>query len=457
MDTIFSLSGLLVLPFWALLIFLPTWRWTARLMASPAVAAAPALLYAALVIPHVVSILPAVMSPKLGEIAALLGSPEGAVIAWAHFLCFDLFVGRWIYLDARERGISSLVVSPILFFTLMLGPIGFLAYLVARAAAARGAGGLLGRVWRANRSLAALGFLMVALTATAGIGLLVDDRVVTGAPVWMKPAKFAVSTLLYAFTLTWLLGYVRGHERLVRAISAITAVALFVELAAIFLQAARGMSSHFNFSTTFDAVVWVVMGAAIVPVWVMGLLVAWLLVRERSLAPAFAWSLRLGMVVAVVGMLLGYLMTGPTAPQMEALGARESIAIIGGHSVGVADGGPGLPGVGWSTEGGDHRVAHFVGMHALQVLPFVGWLVMLFGRRFSAAHQTALVWVAGLAYLGVTLLLAWHALRGLPVVAVDATAIAAAAALVGTALAAALAVVVHGLSHAPEPCQSRPA
>lgn len=457
MDIIFSLSGLLVLPFWALLIFLPWWRWTARLMASPAVAAAPALLYAALVLPRVASILPAVMSPKLGEIAPLLGSPEGAVIAWAHFLCFDLFVGRWIYLDARERGISSLVVSPILFFTLMLGPIGFLSYLVARAAAARGAGGLLGRVWRAKRSLAALGFLMVALTVTAGIGLLVDDRVVTGAPVWMKPAKFAVSIAIYSFTLVWLLGYVRGRERLVRVVSVVTAVALFVEIFVIVLQAARGTTSHFNFATSFDAVLWVVMGAAIVPVWVMGALVAWLLVRERSLAPAFAWSLRLGMGVAVVGMVLGYLMTGPTPAQMEAFEARQSVAIIGGHSVGVAEGGPGLPGVGWSTEGGDHRVAHFVGMHALQVLPFVGWLVMLFGRRFSPTHQTALVWVAGLAYLGMTLLLAWHALRGQPVVAPDATAIVAAAALVGTAVAAAVAVVAHGLSNAPEACQSRAA
>jgi hypothetical protein len=457
MNTIFDLSGLLVLPFWALMIFLPRWKWTARLMGSPVVAAAPAVLYAALVLPRVGAILPAVMIPKLGPIAALLGTPEGAVIAWAHFLCFDLFVGRWIYLDAREREISSLVVSPILFFTLMLGPIGFLSYLVVRAAAARGVGGLLGRAWSANRSLSLVGFLMIATAAAALVGLAVDGRVVTGAPVWMKPAKFAVSILVYSFTLVWLLGLVRGRERLVRVISAVTATALVVEMVVIVLQAARGTTSHFNFATSFDAVLWIVMGAAIVPVWVMGALVAWLLVRERSLAPAFAWSLRLGMGVAVVGMVLGYLMTGPTAPQMEALTASRAVAVIGGHSVGVADGGPGLPGVGWSTEGGDHRVAHFVGMHALQVLPFVGWLVMLFGRRLSATHQTALVWVAGLAYLGVTLLLAWQALRGQPVVAPDATTLAAAATLVGTALAAAGAVVAHGLARAPEPCQSRPA
>jgi hypothetical protein len=440
METIFDLSGLLVLPFWALMIFAPRWRWTAKLMASPAVAAAPAVLYAVLVVPRIGSILPAVLSPKLGEIAALLGSPEGAVIAWAHFLCFDLFVGRWIYLDARERDLSALVVSPILFFTLMLGPIGFLSYLVARAAAARGAGRLLGRVWSANRPLAMLGFLMIATVAAVGVGFVADDRVVTGAPV---------------FTLVWLLGYVRGRERLVRAISVVTAVALFVEMIVIVLQAARGTTSHFNVATTLDMGLWIVMGASIVPVWLMGMLVAWMLVRERSLAPAFAWSLRLGMLVAVVGMGLGYFMTGPTAPQMEALTAGQAVATIGGHSVGVADGGPGLPFVGWSTEGGDLRVAHFVGMHALQVLPFVGWLVLLFGRRFSPAHQTTLVWVAGLAYLGVTLLLAWQALRGQSVVAPDATTIVAAASIAGTALTAVAAIVARGLARAPEACQSR--
>jgi ABA4-like protein len=135
METIFSLSSLLVMPFWLLMIALPHWRWTGRLMRSPLVCAAPALLYLALALPRIGALLAIVTRPTLPGIAAVLGTPAGATLAWAHFLAFDLFVGRWIYLDSRERGISAWIMAPLLFFTLMLGPIGFLGYLAVRAIA----------------------------------------------------------------------------------------------------------------------------------------------------------------------------------------------------------------------------------------------------------------------------------------------------------------------------------
>src|SRR5712671_6401746 len=132
MTVLFSLSNLLVLPFWGLLILLPRWRWTGRIMRSPFVSATPALLYAALVLPRLGTIWPAVARPTLTGIATLLGSPEGATIAWVHFLAFDLFVGRWIYLDSQDRRISAWLMVPVLFLTLMLGPAGFLVYLIVR-------------------------------------------------------------------------------------------------------------------------------------------------------------------------------------------------------------------------------------------------------------------------------------------------------------------------------------
>jgi len=134
METLFKLSSLAVLPFWALMIFLPRWRVTKRLISSPLVCALPAALYVALVIPRLAEVWQAVSRPELSGIAALLGSPVGATIAWLHFLAFDLFVGRWIYLDSRERGITAWVMAPVLLLTLMLGPCGFLLYLIARHA-----------------------------------------------------------------------------------------------------------------------------------------------------------------------------------------------------------------------------------------------------------------------------------------------------------------------------------
>lgn len=132
-ETLFSLSNLLVLPFWFLTILLPHWRWTKRLMASPWVAAPPAILYLILVAPRIGPLFASLASPSAAGIAQALSNPTTATIAWAHFLAFDLFVGRWAYLDSRERNLSALIVSPVLFFVFMVGPIGYLLYLLVRA------------------------------------------------------------------------------------------------------------------------------------------------------------------------------------------------------------------------------------------------------------------------------------------------------------------------------------
>jgi hypothetical protein len=117
------------------MILLPRWRWTTRIVRSPLTSAAPAALYAALAFPRLGEIWPAVSQPTLSGVATLLGSPAGATIAWVHFLAFDLFVGRWIYLDSHERRISAWLMATVLFLTLMLGPVGFLFYLMVRSIA----------------------------------------------------------------------------------------------------------------------------------------------------------------------------------------------------------------------------------------------------------------------------------------------------------------------------------
>jgi Domain of unknown function (DUF4281) len=131
--TIFLLSNVVVMPFWLLMIVLPRWQWTQRIVASPLIAAPPALLYALMVLPQLATLFPAVSNPDLAALATMLGTPAGTAIAWAHFVAFDLLVGRWAYLDSRERNVHPLVMAPVLFFILMLGPIGYLAYLVARS------------------------------------------------------------------------------------------------------------------------------------------------------------------------------------------------------------------------------------------------------------------------------------------------------------------------------------
>jgi Domain of unknown function (DUF4281) len=132
MSTLFSLLALPVAPLWLAMMLAPRSKPTRWLLASPWCVVPIALVYAALVLPELLTLLPVLARPRLPEIAALLGSERGATIAWAHFLVFDAFVGRWVHADALERDVPALVLAPILFCVLMFGPLGFTIYLLVR-------------------------------------------------------------------------------------------------------------------------------------------------------------------------------------------------------------------------------------------------------------------------------------------------------------------------------------
>ena len=132
MDILFQLVNVAVLPFWLLMILAPRWRVTETVMGSLAVPALFAGLYVVLLIPALPAVLPLLVRPELAAIGELLGRPEGTVVGWVHFLTFDLFVGRWEYLDARQRRLSPWLLAPALVLTLMFGPLGLLTYLLLR-------------------------------------------------------------------------------------------------------------------------------------------------------------------------------------------------------------------------------------------------------------------------------------------------------------------------------------
>ena len=109
-------------------------------------------------------------------------------------------------------------------------------------------------------TLVLLCLLMVVLT-TAGI--LLDPRYVGGAPVWLKPLKFAISTVAYALSILWTLSFLEGKEKFVRVMGFWLVSVLVLELGLIALQAARGVVSHFNMSTPLDGAIYSTMGIAI--------------------------------------------------------------------------------------------------------------------------------------------------------------------------------------------------
>ncbi|MFC4064594.1 ABA4-like family protein [Actinoplanes subglobosus] len=130
--TLFDLTFLLAAPFWALMILLPKWSWTTRIVRSPLIVLPIVAIYAALIVPDFANVWSSVSNPTLDGVAELLGSPAGAAAGWAHMIAFDLFAGRWSYLDSRERDVPVLLMAPILFLTIMLGPIGLATYLAVR-------------------------------------------------------------------------------------------------------------------------------------------------------------------------------------------------------------------------------------------------------------------------------------------------------------------------------------
>ena len=228
-----------------------------------------------------------------------------------------------------------------------------------------------------------------------------------------------------------------------RLVAWTTAIALFIEMVIIAGQVVRGTTSHFNVATYLDGILWSLMGTFVVVAWVANLVAAVLLLIQRLPNPAFAWSLRLGLLVSFVGMGVAFFMTAPTAEQLAASEAGERFLVAGAHSVGVEDGGPGLPVTGWSTEGGDLRVPHFFGLHGLQALPLFGLLIAGFGPGWlRMGHRTALVWTAGLSYLGLVMLLTWQALRGQPLISPDSLTLGALFGLAILAGAVSLAVVL---------------
>jgi hypothetical protein len=252
---------------------------------------------------------------------------------------------------------------------------------------------------RVNPVLAWAGWGHVALLLLALALLPFDHRLVTGLPVWIKPAKFALSGLLYLWTLAWLLADLPAvAQRSVRRISGGVALSMVVEMVCITTQAARGTSSHFNGATALDGALFSLMGVFIMLNTVLTIWAVYLVWRHRPHGPAgYVWGVRLGLLLFLLGSLLGGMMIH-----------------LNQHTVGAPDGGPGLPGLGWSTRAGDLRTAHFLGLHSLQALPLLGWWL----SRHIPRRAALLTWLGAAAYAGLVALLFALALQGVPLLAV---------------------------------------
>ncbi|MDA3803289.1 MULTISPECIES: hypothetical protein [unclassified Clavibacter] len=294
-----------------------------------------------------------------------------------------------------------------------------------------------------HRPLMTVAALMVVVAAVCVVGRVVDDRLVAGAPVWDKPAKFALSILVYAVSWAWLIAHLPRFRRPAHVLGTVVAVALVVEQAVIVGAAAAGTTSHFNIATPLATVLWGVMATSITVLYLCTFVTSIAVLRLRLPDPALTLGIRAGALIALVGIGLAYLMTSPTAAQLA-----DFHGVAGAHAVGAADGGPGLPVLGWSTTAGDLRIPHFIGMHALQLLPVAALLLGLAGRRIPALApdrvRVRLTAIAAVAYLAVVALVTAQALAGQPITAPSPAVLAAGAGIAGMSLLAAGIAIARG-------------
>ncbi|MGH3713296.1 MAG: ABA4-like family protein [Micromonosporaceae bacterium] len=131
-ELLFQVSFLVAAPFWVLMILAPTWGWTRRIIGSPLIVL-PALAVCLVLYLQVFGPLwTLVVQPTLPGLRELVASPEALAGLWAQVIAWDLLVGRWVYLDSRQRRIHPLLMAPILVFTVLLSPFALPVYFVAR-------------------------------------------------------------------------------------------------------------------------------------------------------------------------------------------------------------------------------------------------------------------------------------------------------------------------------------
>ncbi|MEV6907154.1 hypothetical protein [Amycolatopsis sp. NPDC051071] len=275
-----------------------------------------------------------------------------------------------------------------------------------------------------HRPLMILAAAMAVLGVIALGGLIFDDRSLVNAPIWLKPLKFTISVGLYAVTLAWLIGRLTRGRRVGWWFGTVFAVGLGMDMALLFWQIiGRGRTLHFNQETPVDRWINNMVANGAFTAWAATAAIAVLLLFQRLPDRAMNSALRAGAALSVAGIGVAMLMFGPNERQHAQFQAGEKPPVVGAHAVGVPDGGPGLPVLGWSTVGGDLRIPHFVGIHAIQVLPLLAYGLLMLARRYpvleSELVRRNLVRTASVGFAGLLVLLTWQAQRGQSIVHPD--------------------------------------
>lgn len=232
------------------------------------------------------------------------------------------------------------------------------------------------------------GLLNLVAALICVIFIQTTSTTVNGINAYIKPLKFFLSIAIFCFTVGWLFYYL-DMPRKIRAYNIMAVLVFTFESVVITWQAANGRLSHFNVTTPLYGILFSLMGVAIVvlTIWTGYIGLLFFRKREWTISKPYLWGIRFGILCFVVFAFEGGMMA-------QALK----------HTVGGDDGGKGLPLVNWSREHGDLRIAHFFGMHTLQIFPLFGYFI---------AKSSKSVIIFALVYAGLVTAVLVQALMGM--------------------------------------------
>ena len=242
---------------------------------------------------------------------------------------------------------------------------------------------------RRNALLFWFGLFNLAVAVVCLILMSSEETQILGVNRWLKPFKFYASVGIMVLTMGWLLYYLNNPKKL-KLYSWLIVISMFFENGLIIAQAIRNTTSHFNTTSSINGIIFQAMGFFILvfTVTVILICVSFFKQKQFTIPDAYVWGIRLGILFFLVFSLEGGMMLGLLK-----------------HTVGGPDGGPGLPVTNWSTQYGDLRIAHFIGIHSLQVLP-------LFGYYISKTKKQTILFST--AYFLITSALFLQAMKGIP-------------------------------------------